>query len=302
MVHAAKIAQATPALFRAKRHAAKRSDDNSTTTETRNLPTRSAFDKFNFAGYKRGMAQYSDLNGKVVLVTGGANGIGAATVRAFHAQGALVFFCDKDVATGRSLALELPQSVFSEVDLMRENQIVRWIDKIARQQKQIHALINNAAFDPRMPLDQLTVKHWDNLFALNLRAYFITARQAAPHMPARDGAIVNLSSITFHIGVANMSAYVATKGGVIGFTRSLARELGAKGIRVNTVSPGWVMTDRQLRDYVRQDTRKLIKRSQCVSDLLQPRDLAEVILFMASNSSSAITGQEILADRGWSHV
>jgi NAD(P)-dependent dehydrogenase (short-subunit alcohol dehydrogenase family) len=248
------------------------------------------------------MPQYEDLAEKVVLITGGANGIGAATVRAFHRQGSRVFFCDKDAAAGKALALELPQAVFSQVDLMREHQIVRWINKIGGAEKQIHILINNAAFDPRMPLDKLTVKNWDDLFALNLRAYFITARQAVPYMPPRQSAMVNLSSITFHTAPTQMSAYVATKAGIIGLTRSLARELGPKGIRVNTVSPGWVMTDRQLRDYVRQDTKKLIKRSQCLPELLLPSDLAEVILFMASNSSSAITGQEILADRGWSHL
>jgi NAD(P)-dependent dehydrogenase (short-subunit alcohol dehydrogenase family) len=98
-----------------------------------------------------------------------------------------------------------------------------------------------------------------------------------------------------------MSAYVATKAGIIGFTRSLARELGPKGIRVNTVSPGWVMTDRQLREYVDAEARRLIQGSQCIPDLLQPADLAEVILFLASDASRAVTGQEILADRGWAH-
>jgi NAD(P)-dependent dehydrogenase (short-subunit alcohol dehydrogenase family) len=98
-----------------------------------------------------------------------------------------------------------------------------------------------------------------------------------------------------------MAAYVATKGGVIGFTRSLARELGPRRIRVNTVSPGWVMTERQLRQYVTPATRKLIRRSQCVPDLLQPEEIADVILFLASDASRAITGQAILADRGWEH-
>jgi NAD(P)-dependent dehydrogenase (short-subunit alcohol dehydrogenase family) len=98
-----------------------------------------------------------------------------------------------------------------------------------------------------------------------------------------------------------MTAYVATKGGVMGFTRSLARELGPRGIRVNTVSPGWVMTERQLRDYVTPAVERLINRSQCVPSRIQPAEIANVILFLASNASAAITGQEILADRGWAH-
>ena len=96
-----------------------------------------------------------------------------------------------------------------------------------------------------------------------------------------------------------MSAYVATKGAVLGCTRALARELGPKKIRVNTVSPGWIMTERQLRDYVDAGVKKLIKRSQCIPDLLEPADIADVILFLASDASRALTGQEILADRGW---
>jgi NAD(P)-dependent dehydrogenase (short-subunit alcohol dehydrogenase family) len=98
-----------------------------------------------------------------------------------------------------------------------------------------------------------------------------------------------------------MSAYVATKAGIIGLTRSLARELGPRGIRVNTVSPGWVMTERQLREHVTPATKKLIRKSQCVPELLQPEEIAQVILFLASQASAAITGQEILADRGWAH-
>jgi len=98
-----------------------------------------------------------------------------------------------------------------------------------------------------------------------------------------------------------MAAYVATKGGMLGFTRSLARELGPKRIRVNAVSPGWIMTERQLRQYVTLAVKRLIKRSQCIPDPIQPSETADVVLFLASNASSSITGQEILADRGWAH-
>ena len=98
-----------------------------------------------------------------------------------------------------------------------------------------------------------------------------------------------------------MTSYVATKGGVIGFTRALARELGPKRIRVNTLSPGWVMTERQLEEHVRPSTKTLIRRAQCVPDLLQPDEIADIALFLASDASRAITGQEILADRGWYH-
>jgi NAD(P)-dependent dehydrogenase (short-subunit alcohol dehydrogenase family) len=235
-------------------------------------------------------------------VTGGANGIGNAIVRAFHAQEACVSFCDTDAAAGESLAKELGERVsFTRVDLTKESQIVSWVKKVAKRGKPIRVLVNNAARDPRMKLDSMSVKDWDDLFATNLRAYFLMAREAAPHMPDSSGSIINFSSITFHKGFGEMSAYVATKGGIIGFTRSLARELGPRGIRVNTVSPGWIMTERQLKEFVTPAIKRLVRSSQCVPDLLQPRDIADVVLFFASNASRAITGQEILADRGWAH-
>ncbi len=254
------------------------------------------------------MATYPDLQDARVLITGGANGIGAAMVRSFHAQNAHVFFCDTDATAGHALASSLgPRASFTQVNLMREAEIVRWVKAITKSAKgtqgtrPIHALINNAARDPRMSLASMSAKDWDDLFATNLRAYFLLARETAPHMPEGAGAIINLASITYHIAPAEMSAYVATKGGVMGFTRSLARELGPRGIRVNTVSPGWVMTERQLQQFVTPKIKKQIRSSQCVPELLQSEDIAEVVLFLASTVSRAITGQEILADRGWAH-
>jgi len=247
------------------------------------------------------MAHFSDLADKNVLITGGANGIGAAMVRLFQAQGARVFFCDLDVRRGRSLVRDLGVRVFfRKVDLLREKQVNRWIQEVVDQGQKIHVLVNNAAADPRIALDKTSVRDWDQLFARNIRAQFLTCRRATPFMP--DGAsIINFSSITFHLAPAKMTAYVATKAGVIGFTRSLARELGPMGIRVNTLSPGWIMTERQLREFVTPATKQLIKRSQCIPKLIQPADIAQVALFLASDVSRAITGQEILADRGWAH-
>jgi len=242
-----------------------------------------------------------ELSGRTILVTGGANGIGTAVVEAFHSQGASVFFCDRDARAGAKLARQLGgRSMFQKVDLTREAEIVRWIDKVGRTQKQIDVLVNNAACDPRIAIEKTSAADWDSLFATNLRACFLTCRESVRFMPS-GGSIINVASITFHQGPANMTSYVATKGGLLGFTRSLARELGSRRIRVNTVSPGWIMTERQLREYVTPATKKLIRRSQCIPDLLQPEDIAEVILFLAADASRAITGQELLADRGWYH-
>lgn len=245
------------------------------------------------------VARYADLADASILVTGGANGIGAAIVQAFRAQSAHVFFCDVDAAAGQSLARQTG-ATFHRVDLMRERDVIRWVKDVVRSGNSIQALINNAASDPRIPFLETTTQAWDELFARNLRAYFLAARESVPHMKP-PAAIINLASITFHIAPAQMAAYVATKGGVLGFTRSLARELGPRGIRVNTISPGWIMTERQMRQFVTPAVKKLIRKSQCVPTLLQPSEIADVTLFLASSASSALTGQEILADRGWAH-
>jgi NAD(P)-dependent dehydrogenase (short-subunit alcohol dehydrogenase family) len=242
---------------------------------------------------------YGDLQNKVVLLTGGANGIGAATVAAFAKQQAIVEFCDLDEVAGGCVERDCPHARHTRLDISRERSVVAWIRSVVKRQGRIDVLVNNAAIDPRIPLDQMTGEKLDKLLAVNLRPLFVTVREAAPHM--RAGSVVNLASITFHTGPANMSAYVATKGAVLGATRALARELGPRRIRVNTVSPGWIMTKRQLRDYVDAEVKKLIRRSQCVPDLLEPEDIAEVILFLASDASRAVTGQEILADRGWAY-
>lgn len=248
------------------------------------------------------MALYPDLKDRVILLTGGANGIGAATVREFHRQGARIFFSDVDEEAGASLAAELGEgAVFRKVDLRREAQVRSWIRQVGKRESRVDALVNNAARDPRITLDAMTAADWDDLFATNLRAFFLTTQNAAPFMKEHGGSIINFSSITIHVSPPDMSAYVATKGGILGFTRALARELGPHRIRVNTLSPGWIMTDRQLDQFVTPAIKKMLRKTQCVPDLLQPREIANVALFLASDASKAITGQEILADRGWAH-
>ncbi|HIG29358.1 MAG TPA: SDR family oxidoreductase [Verrucomicrobiales bacterium] len=248
------------------------------------------------------MALYSDLRGSIILVTGGANGIGEAMVRAFHSQDAEVYFCDLDKDKGARLSVELGEGVFfRKVDLTKEREICHWIEGIGRNRERIDCVVNNAARDPRIPIESMDSKQWDNLFQSNLKACFLTCRESLKWMKGPHGSIINFSSITFHIGPSDMSAYVATKGGVIGFTRALAREVGPRGIRVNTLSPGWVMTERQLKEFVNSSVKRQIKKDQCVPKLIQTEEIAEVALFLAAEASRAITGQEILADRGWAY-
>jgi len=241
-------------------------------------------------------AIYRDLKDKCVVITGGANGIGESMVRAFFRQGARVGFCDIDGEKGERLCRDLPGVRFERVDLTDPAQIVAWIAGFDR----IDVLINNAANDPRIPLEELDVEAWDTLLALNLRSAMLTVRESRTKLVA-GSSVINFSSITFHLAPPNMSAYVATKGGILSMSRSLARELGPAGVRVNTISPGWIMTERQLAEFVDEETKAMIRDRQCMPDLIEPGRIAEVALFLASEVSDAITGQEILADRGWYH-
>ena len=245
------------------------------------------------------MAVYDELAGRLVLITGGANGIGRAMVEAFHVQEAVVCFCDLDEKAGARLAKRLgDRAEFAKVNLTSEADIKRWVARIAKRHGDIHVLINNAARDPRIALEDVTAKAWDDLFASNIRAYFLVCREASPHL-VKGASVINFSSITFYTAPVNMSAYVATKAASIGLTRSLARELGPRRIRVNTILPGWIMTERQLSDHVTPAVKRQIRREQCIPDLNQPDEVADVALFLASDASRAVTGQEILVDRGW---
>ena len=247
------------------------------------------------------MATYAELAERTVLITGGANGIGQAMVEAFHVQGATVSFCDMDEAGGKRLAKRLAKRVeFTKVNLSREVEIKRWIAKVAKRHSSIDVLINNAARDPRIKFEDVSAKDWDDLFAGNLRGYFLTCREASPHL-SKGASVINFSSITRFNGPEEMSTYVATKAGAIGLSRSLARELGSRRIRVNTISPGWIMTDRQLDEHVTPAIKRELRKIQCIPDLNQPDEVADVALFLASDASRAVTGQDILVDRGWRH-
>ena len=246
---------------------------------------------------------YEDLNEQCVLITGGATGIGEALVRAFAGQHAHVYFCDIQAEAGEALASELGSKVqFSEVDLTKEAQVVSWIQGVSQKHPYIKALVNNAAQDTRVSLQDTTMEKWDQLTAVNLRAAYLCTQQASPHMKGRDASIINFGSVTFQLGEAGLSAYVTAKGAIVAMTRSHARELGPDLIRVNTLSPGWVMTEKQLRMYVNEGVKQRIFRDQCIPQLIDPHEIAEVALFLASNVSSAITGQNIAVNRGWTHL
>ncbi|MBX2821721.1 MAG: SDR family oxidoreductase, partial [Rhodothermaceae bacterium] len=240
------------------------------------------------------------MKDQCVLITGGATGIGEALVRAFAEQGAKVFFCDIEEEAGQQLADEVGGPVhFTRVDLTEEDEVVSWIQGIAKQEGTIRVLLNNAAQDTRVPLQETTMERWDQLTKVNLRAAYLCIQQAAPYMKNNNASIINFGSVTFQLGEAGLSAYVTAKGAIVAMSRSLARELGPDHIRVNTLSPGWVMTEKQLRLYVNDEVKERIFKAQCIPTLIESNEIALVALFLASNTSRAITGQNIAVNRGW---
>ncbi|MFA4939101.1 SDR family NAD(P)-dependent oxidoreductase [Brevundimonas sp.] len=246
-------------------------------------------------------AIYSDLKDKTVIVTGGAGGIGEGIVRAFHAQGARVGFLDIDTVRGPKLQSELGQgALFVACDLTDIPALKAAIATVRGAFGPIDILVNNAAHDERHATLEVTEAYWDGRMAVNLKHQFFAAQAVLPDMQARGkGAIVNLGSTSWIIGQGGMPAYTASKSAVIGLTRSLARDFGPFGVRVNAVAPGWIMTERQLALWVTPETEKDIYENQCLKRRLVPDDIARVVVFMCSDEAGAITNQHYVVDGGW---
>lgn len=247
------------------------------------------------------MAIYPDLEGATVIVTGGAGGIGEAITRAFTAQGARVGVLDLDVARGEALAEALQPAVeFVRCDVTDIPALKAAIEQVRARFGPIGILINNAAHDERHATLEVTEDYWDGRMAVNLKHQFFASQAVLPDMIASaKGAIVNLGSCSWIIGQGGMPAYTASKSAVLGLTRSLARDFGEHGVRVNAVAPGWIMTERQLELWVTPETEKEIYANQCIKRPLVPDDIARVVVFLASDDASAITNQHYVVDGGW---
>ena len=246
-------------------------------------------------------AIYPDLAGKVVIVTGGAGGIGESISRAFAVQGARVGVLDIDQARGDALQSDLGDSaLFVPCDVTDIPALQSAIQSVRDRFGSIDVLINNAAHDERHDTLSVTEAYWDNRMAVNLKHQFFAAQAVLPDMKATGkGAIVNLGSCSWVIGQGGMAAYTASKSAVLGLTRSLARDFGGFGVRVNAVAPGWIMTERQLALWVTPETEKSIYENQCLKRRLVPDDVARVVVFMCSDEAGAITNQHHIVDGGW---
>lgn len=252
-----------------------------------------------------GLAKYPSLRDKVVFVTGGGTGIGAAIVESFVDQGARVAFVDIAEAESRKLCDNLKTQYgaaprFISCDITDTAALQRAVGEVGRDLGDIGVLVNNAASDTRHDWQGVTAEYWDERMAVNLRPMFFAIQAVAPQMQRRGGgSIVNFGSISWKMAGGGMPAYVTAKAAVHGLTRGMARDLGRDRIRVNTVLPGWVMTDRQLRLWVNEAAEQQIDRSQCLPGRLQPIDLARIVLFLASDDASMCTAQEFTVDGGW---
>ena len=248
-------------------------------------------------------AIYTDLAGKIVLVTGGASGIGEAIVRRFAQQKSIVVFFDIKVEDGEKLARELTgegfRAHFMKVDLTDIPALRAGIADARKTHGPINILINNAAHDERHRTEDMTPEYWDDRIAVNLKHCFFASQAVLPDMQAaKAGAIVNFSSISWISGQGGMAAYTTAKSGMLGLTRSLARDYGPDNIRVNAVAPGWIMTQRQIEKWLTPEAEKDLMKNQCLKRKLVPDEIAKVVVFLASDEASACTSQHYVVDGG----
>jgi len=249
-------------------------------------------------------ARYRSLQDRGVLITGGATGIGATLVAEFVAQGARVGFIDIDKASGEALVARLQQArhapAFVVADLTDIAALDRAIDALRQRNGPFTVLLNNAANDQRHSIESTTSESWDAGIAINLKQQFFAAKNVAADMKAAGGgSIVNFGSISWKLKQGGMPVYTTSKAAVQGLTRSLARDYGPFNIRVNTLVPGWVMTEKQLRLWLDEKGKEEIARGQCIGRALQPEHIARMALFLAADDSEMCTAQDFIVDGGW---
>ena len=249
-------------------------------------------------------AIYPSLKGRTVLVTGGGSGIGEAIVEHFAAQGSKVGVLDIKKKESEALAARLRrkrQKVhFEHCDLTDIGALKRAVANVRQALGPITILINNAAHDERHTLEEVTPEYFDDRIRVNLKHQFFAIQAVVPDMKkAKNGSIVNLGSTSWMVAFGGLPVYTAAKAGVLGLTRGLARELGKHNIRINTVAPGWIMTERQKSLWVTPEAIDKLMQDQCLQRTLTPADLARAILFFASDESSATTNQNFVFDGGW---
>jgi NAD(P)-dependent dehydrogenase (short-subunit alcohol dehydrogenase family) len=254
---------------------------------------------------KTQFAHYPSLKGRVVLVTGGATGIGEAIVKRFARQGSRVAFLDiQDEAACKlvdALAEEgCPAPFYLHCDLTDVAALKTAVGQVVAAMGAVDVLVNNAANDERHAIEAVTPEYWDRSIATNLRPHFFMIQAVLPGMRAAGrGCIINMSSISWMLPAMGLPVYVAAKAAIVGLTRTLAHELGPANIRVNAVLPGGIFTERQQRLWFTPEVLAEIRTGQALKRDLVPDDVARLVLFLATDDASAITNQSYIVDGGW---
>jgi len=249
-------------------------------------------------------ASYPSLKDRTVFVSGGGSGIGASIVEHFAGQEAKVGFVDIDEPASTALVKKIaaagsPAPLFLKADVRDVKAYQAAIAEVAAKLGTITVLINNAARDDRHDLADVTPEFWDERIAVNLRHQFFAVQAVAPGMKAAGGgSIVNFSSVSYHTMTARLSVYEAAKAAVIGLTRGLARDLGPDKIRLNAITPGWIMTQRQIDLWLTPEAEADLMKAQCLKEKVYPPDIARMALFLASDDSRLISAQNFVVDGG----
>lgn len=248
---------------------------------------------------------YPSLREQAVFITGGGSGIGAAMVTAFVQQGARVAFVDVAEAASQALAQQLadagyPAPWWRKCDVRDIAALQTAVADAASALGDFAVLVNNVASDDRHSLESVTPEYYDQRMAINERPAFFAIQSVVPGMQRRGGgSIINLGSTGWQTKGTGYPCYAIAKSSVNGLTRGLAKSLGADRIRINTVSPGWVMTERQIELWLNAEGEAEIQRTQCLPDKLRPHDIARMVLFLASDDGAMCTAQEFKVDAGW---
>lgn len=245
-------------------------------------------------------AIYPSLRDKVVFVSGGASGIGAEIVAAFAAQGSRVGFVDLDAKASAALAARFPDTVTYETCDLRDIDGLRAaFDALKAKLGPAQVLVNNAARDDRHRWEETTPDYWDDRMNTNLRHMFFAIQTVAPDMiAAGGGSIVNMGSNSWWEAGAGFPAYATAKAAIHGLTRTMARELGGHRIRVNTVVPGWIMTERQKTLWATPEALEAHSARQCLPDLIAPEYVARMVLFLASDDAAMCTANNYMVEAG----
>ena len=247
---------------------------------------------------------YSDLKNKKVFITGGGSGIGASIVEHFCEQKSEVYFVDINIKDSNKLINKLRKKKFRlpkfiECDLLDVTKLQNVIKNIITSKGPINVLVNNAANDQRHKTEEVDEKYWENRIGVNLKHCFFAAQAVIEGMKKlKNGSIVNLGSVSWMLGEGDKVIYETAKSAVVGLTRSFAQEFGTFNIRCNSVVPGSIATERQIKHWLTPKYKKLILEKQALKRQLKPEDVARLVLFLASDQSSGCTKQDFIVDAG----